>query len=167
MGLQTPLITLVVAHATNRAIGKDNQLLWHLPNDLKFFKKITTGHTVIMGRKTFESIGRPLPNRRNIVITRNKHVQAEGVEVVASIKEAIQKCVNEVEIFFIGGGEIYRQILPIANRIYLTLVHTSMDADTFFPELDPSEWQIQELDRHPLDEKHPYSFDFLKLDRIV
>lgn len=165
MAQQKPLISIVVAHATNRAIGKNNQLLWHLPNDLKFFKKITTGHTVIMGRKTFQSIGKPLPNRRNIVITRSQHFQAEGIEVVASIEEALQICKCEDEIFFIGGGEIYRQILPRTHRIFLTQVQTSIDGDTFFPELDLNEWHIEELERHPQDEKHSYDFSFFRLDR--
>src|SRR5690554_2477503 len=120
-----------------------------------------------MGRRTFQSIGKPLPHRRNIVITRSAHFQAEGIEVVTSMEEALALCKNEDEVFFIGGGEIYRQILPRTDRIYLTQVDTSIDADTFFPELDMSEWHVHELERHSQDEKHAFDFTFFRLDRVL
>lgn len=159
-------ISLIVATSDNLGIGKNNQLLWHLPNDFKFFKKITSGHTVIMGRKTFESIGRPLPNRRNIVITRQKGFAFEGVETASSISEAIDLAAGDPEIFIIGGAEIYRQTLPQADRIYLTKVSVKLDADAFFPPIDPEEWQIAEKENHPADEKHAYPYSFIILDRL-
>ncbi|RZL54772.1 MAG: dihydrofolate reductase, partial [Pedobacter sp.] len=113
-------VSIVVAVSENNAIGKDNQLLWHLPADLKHFKEITTGHPIIMGRKTYDSIGRPLPNRRNIVITRTTNLSIENVEVVNTLEEAISLCKDEKEIFIIGGAEIYKHALPLTNRIYLT-----------------------------------------------
>ena len=133
------IISIVVAISENNAIGKDNKLLWHLPNDLKHFKEITTGHTVIMGRKTFDSVGKPLPNRRNIVITRNK-INIPGCEVVNSIKQAIELCLGEIEIFIVGGAEIYKQSIDITNNIYLTMVHQTFEADTFFPEINKKQW---------------------------
>src|ERR1700749_3703820 len=121
------IVSIVVAISQNHVIGKDNKLLWYLPNDLKHFKDITTGHTVIMGRKTYESVGKPLPNRRNIIITR-QNITIEGCEVVSSIEEAIKLCQTEQEVFIVGGAEIYKQSLPLVNRIYLTIVHHSFDA---------------------------------------
>lgn len=159
-------ISLVVAVSENGGIGKDNQLLWHLPNDLKFFKKVTSGHTVIMGRKTFESIGRPLPNRRNIVITRQKGLKATGIETATSITEAISLAKEEEELFIIGGAEIYKQTLPLADRIYLTKVSTHLDADAFFPTLNLEEWRIVEQEDHSADEKHAFSYSFMILDRM-
>jgi dihydrofolate reductase len=158
-------ITAVVAIASNYAIGKNNQLLWHLPNDLKHFKNITAGGTVIMGRKTFDSVGKPLPKRRNIVITR-QHIEIEGCEVVKSIDEAIAICKTEAEVFIVGGAEIYRQAMPRINRIYLTIVHHSFDADTFFPEIDYKEWQEIEKEDHGTDEKHQFSYSFITLERV-
>ncbi|HLW50816.1 MAG TPA: dihydrofolate reductase [Sphingobacteriaceae bacterium] len=159
-------ISIIVATSENHGIGKNNQLLWHLPNDLKFFKKITSGHTIIMGRKTFESIGRPLPNRRNIVITRQKGLIADGVETAASISEALKLTSGEPEVFIIGGAEIYRQTLDHADRIYLTKVSVQLDADAFFPLIDPKQWQIIAQEDHAADEKHAYSYSFVILDRI-
>ncbi len=160
------MISIIVATCENQGIGKGNQLLWHLPNDLKFFKRITSGHTVIMGRKTFESIGRPLPNRRNIIITRQKDFEADGVIKAASISEALRLTADESEVFIIGGAEIYRQTLPLANRIYLTKVSAQLDADAFFPVLSPDEWEIKTTEDHPADEKHTYAYSFVIMDRI-
>ncbi len=158
-------ITAVVAISSNYAIGKNNQLLWHLPNDLRHFKNITAGGTVIMGRKTFDSVGKPLPKRRNIVITR-QDIAIEGCEVVRSIDEAIALCKTEDEVFIVGGAEIYRQAMPITNRIYLTIVHHSFDADTFFPEIDYKDWKETEREDHERDEKHAFNYSFITLERI-
>jgi dihydrofolate reductase len=157
-------LSIIVAVAENNAIGKNNDLLWRLSADLKYFKKITSGHTIIMGRKTFDSIGKPLPNRRSIVITRDKDLKIEGAEVVNSLAAAISLCEKESEVFIIGGAEIYHQALPKANTIYLTKVHRSYDADVFFPELLPNEWKEVSREDYPADEKNevPYSFCVLK-----
>ncbi|MEO6521617.1 MAG: dihydrofolate reductase [Mucilaginibacter sp.] len=157
-------ITIVVAIASNYAIGKDNQLLWHLPKDLKHFKDITAGGTVIMGRKTYDSVGRPLPKRRNIVITR-QDIQIEGCEVVNSLDAAIALCKDEQEVFIVGGAEIYRQAMHITNRIYLTIVHHSFDADTFFPEIDYNDWKVVEREDHETDEKHAFAYSFITLEK--
>jgi dihydrofolate reductase len=157
-------ITIVVAIASNYAIGKNNQLLWHLPKDLKHFKDITAGGTVIMGRKTFDSVCKPLPKRRNIVITRQA-IEIAGCEVVKSIDEAIALCADEQEVFIVGGAEIYRQAMHICNRIYLTIVHHAFDADTFFPEIDYKEWHEIEHEDHQIDEKHAFAYSFITLER--
>jgi len=133
-----PKISIIAAVATNLAIGKNNQLLWHLPEDLKRFKELTKGHAVVMGQKTFESLGRPLPDRTNIIITLDRSFKAEGCIVVYSIDEALieaEKAENK-EIFIIGGGSIYRQFLPLADKLYITRVEKDFDADTFFPPYD-------------------------------
>ena len=127
------MIRLIVAISTNRCIGKNNTLVWKLPSDLKRFKQITSGHTVVMGRKTFQSIGKPLPNRRNIIITRDLGFGAEGCEVVNSIEEAL--LLSSEDCFIIGGSEIYKQTIDLADKIYLTLVHEEFDGDSFFPEI--------------------------------
>ncbi|PVX50906.1 uncharacterized protein (TIGR00369 family) [Balneicella halophila] len=158
-------LAIIVAIAENNAIGKDNDLLWHLPGDLKRFKQITTGHSIIMGRKTFESIGKPLPNRRSIVITNNKDYKAEGVTVVHSISEALEVTKNEDEVFIIGGGKIYDLTLPLVHRMYLTIVHETFNADTFFPKIHMSDWNILEQEELPQNEKNPYKATFYKLER--
>lgn len=159
------IISIVVAISTNNAIGKNNQLLWHLPADLKHFKQITTGHTIIMGRKTYESIGKPLPNRRNIVITRDTELNIEGVELVNSINEAITLCKNEDEVFIIGGAEIYKHALALTNRIYLTTVHHTYEADAFFPTLPTNEWNEIDKEFHEADEKNSLAYTFSTLER--
>ena len=145
-------ISIIVAIGENNAIGKNNQLLWHLPADLKHFKQTTSGHSVIMGRKTFDSVGKPLPNRRNIVVTR-QDIKIEGCEVVKSIEEAIALCEGEEEIFIVGGAEIYKLAMDKTNKIYLTIVHKMFDADTFFPEIDFKKWAEIRHDDHQPDEK--------------
>lgn len=157
-------ITIVVAISSNYAIGKDNQLLWHLPKDLKHFKDITAGGTVVMGRKTYDSVGRPLPKRRNIVITR-QDIKIDGCEVVKSIEDAIAICKTEEEVFIVGGAEIYRQAMHICNRIYLTIVHHSFEADTFFPEIDYKAWHKTAHEDHETDEKHAFCYSFITLER--
>ncbi len=159
------LISLVVAVAANNAIGKNNQLLWHLPADLKHFKQITTGHTVFMGRKTFQSIGKPLPNRRNIVISKSVKAIA-GCEVVPSMEEALLLADKNEEVMVIGGAEIYTLALPKANRIYLTKVHHEFEADTFFPEIDPNQWQETQHEDFPADEKNPFPYSYITLNRL-
>lgn len=153
------IITHVVAASTNNAIGKDGQLLWHLPKDLKFFKNTTWGMPVIMGRKTFEAVGKVLPGRTNIVVTTNKDWKFEGVVKAGSLEEALElaKKENCLEIFIIGGGDIYRQTMNMANRIHLTRVHATLDGDTFYPALDDN-WVLKRAVNVEADEKHIYPF---------
>ena len=156
------MLSLIVAASSNNAIGKDNQLLWHLPNDLKFFKNCTWGMPVIMGRKTFESVNKPLPGRFNVVISRQAGWKAEGVRVAADLGEAIRFAqeTNANEIFIIGGGEIYRQAFDQASTIYLTRVHASFEADAFFPEIDSAAWELCRNVDFPSDDKHAYPYSF-------
>jgi len=159
------IISSIVAIAENNAIGKDNQLLWRLPADLKHFKEVTTGHTVIMGRKTYESVGRPLPNRRNIIITRSTSLEIPGVEVVNDLQQALALCAGEEEVFIVGGAEIYKMAMEFTDRIYLTVVHSVFDADTFFPAIDPKIWKETEVVSNKADEKNPFSYTFSTLVR--
>jgi len=158
------IVSAVVAIAENHAIGKNNQLLWHLPNDLKHFRLITTGHTVIMGRKTYESVGKPLPNRRNIIITRQQ-IEIAGCEVVSSIEEALALCAAEQEVFIVGGAEIYKLAMPLTDRIYLTIVHQSFEADAFFPEISKTEWTEAQQEDYAADEKNTIPYSFITLNR--
>lgn len=163
-------ISLIVAASTNNAIGKNNQLLWHLPNDMKFFKNTTWAMPIIMGRKTFESIaGKPLIGRLNIVITKQVGLSIEGVSVVNSLENAIEIAqMNDYKVaFVIGGGEIYKAALPIANKIYLTRVDIVVDADTFFPELDPNSWVLTNEEQHFVDAKHQFNYRFQILEKKV
>ena len=161
-------ISLVVAASENNAIGKNNQLIWHLPNDLKFFKNTTWGFPVIMGRKSFESVNKPLPGRTNIVITTNPDWKVETVIVVKNLKDAIQKAAetNSKQIFIIGGGEIYKQSMDIADNIYITRVHADLEGDTFFPEIDKSKWKLTSNQDFEADEKHAYSYSFQIWEKI-
>lgn len=154
-------ISIIAAVSKNNVIGKDNKLPWHLPADLAHFKKITSGHTIIMGRKTFESIGRPLPNRRNIVITRNTGFKAEGIEVVHSIEQAMDITKDEEEVFVIGGEEIYKLAFPFTDKIYLTRVDAEIEGDAFFPELGP-EWEEISKVENVKDENNEYDYEFLE-----
>lgn len=163
------IISLIVAAAENNAIGKNNLLLWHLPNDLKFFKNTTWAMPVAMGRKTFESLGnKPLNGRLNIVITRQKNWQAPGIVVVGSIEDAIfvAKSHDYKELFIAGGGEIYTQALPKADKVYLTRVHTTIEGDTFFPELNTNKWQKTAERLHKADLKHLYDYSFETWEKI-
>ncbi|TDQ82608.1 dihydrofolate reductase [Sphingobacterium yanglingense] len=153
-------ITLIVAAAENNAIGKNNQMPWHLPNDFKYFKKSTIDHSIVMGRKTFESIGKALPERRNIVLTRDQQYSNTDVDVANSIQDVLTYCRDEREIFIIGGANIYQQTLPLAQRVLLTRVHTSIDGDAFFPELPSTEWELVSQEKHNKDEKHAYDYTF-------
>jgi dihydrofolate reductase len=154
------MITLIAAVAQNNALGKDNQLLWHLPDDFKRFKNITSGHYIIMGRKTFDSFPKPLPNRTHVIITRQKEYKPEGCIVVNSLEEAIQSCPKQEDIFIIGGGEIYKQSIAIADKIDITRVHNSFEADTFFPEIEIEKWQLIFEEYHSKDERHDFDFTF-------
>jgi len=159
-------ISIIVAIAENNAIGKDNQLLWHIPGDLKRFKKITTGHTVIMGKRTYESLpARPLPNRTNMVITDIPGEIFPGCQMAYSIDEAIQKCDKNEENFVIGGGSVYRQFLPIADKLYLTVVRKFFEADTFFPEINFDEWKLIEKTDIEADTEINFSYSYLIYSR--
>jgi dihydrofolate reductase len=154
-------ISIIVAIAQNNAIGKDNQLLWHIPADLKRFKKLTTGHTIVMGKRTFESLPiRPLPNRRSVVITDIPGEEIEGCTMAYSIDDAISKMDDEKENFIIGGGSVYRQFLPLAQQLYLTIVQKDFEADTFFDEIDYSKWEAIEREDHTEEELPYYYINF-------
>ena len=159
------IISLLFAMDENNAIGKDNGLPWHLPADLKYFKKLTTGHTIAMGRKTYESIGRPLPNRTNVVLTRGDY-KAEGVIVKNSVQEAIDfaKENGEDELFFIGGAEIANAVLPVTDRFYLTRIHSKFEADTFLP-FNETKWTVTHEEHHKADEKNAYDYTFYTLEK--
>ncbi|MEM9417024.1 MAG: dihydrofolate reductase [Bacteroidota bacterium] len=162
------LKSIIVAKAQNNAIGKDNQLLWHLPQDMKHFKQTTMGHHMIMGRKTFESIGRPLPGRELIVVTRNPDYHAPGCKTVGNIEEALAwaEQAGEPEVLIAGGEEIYRATLPLTDKIYLTEVKTVLEGDTFFPTLDQNKWREMQRTAHPADENHAYAYDFVELINV-
>lgn len=154
-------VTLIAAAAENNALGKDNQMIWRLPDDFKRFKQLTTGHHIVMGRKTLESMNGPLPNRTNVVITRQIDYNYEGCIIVNSLEEALAACPQNEEIFIIGGGEIYKQSLTIADKIELTRVRgISPEADAFFPEIEVNDWALIESVFHGKDEKHNYEFVF-------
>lgn len=156
------IVSLIVALDEKNGMGKDNQLPWHLPADLKHFKSLTTGHSILMGRKTFDSIGKALPNRRNIVVSRQTGLVAEGAEVALSLTEAFAMCKAENEVFVIGGGEIFEQSISFAGILYLTIIHHRFEADTFFPEIDKNEWIEEHSTRHEPDEKNIYPYTFIK-----
>ncbi len=162
------ILSLVVAASTNNAIGLNNQLLWRLPNDTKFFKNITWAMPVIMGRKTLKSLGKPLPGRLNIVITRKADWKPEGATVVHSIKDAINIAANEnyKEAFVIGGGEIYKEAILIADRIYITRVDAVLNGDTYFPAIDKKIWRMVSEESFGPDEKHQYAYHFQLWERI-
>lgn len=163
---QNKLVTMIAAAAENNALGKDNQLIWYLSDDLKHFKNLTKGHHVIMGRKTFESMPKALPNRTNVVITRQKDYEAENAHVVHSLEAALAFVEDDEQPFIIGGGEIYRQGLDYADSIELTRVHEEFEADTFFPEIDPAKWREVWRENHDKDEKHKHAFSFIRYEKI-
>ncbi|EKD72330.1 MAG: Dihydrofolate reductase [uncultured bacterium] len=158
-------ISAIVAMSENRVIGKDNQLLWHLPADLQHFKQVTMGKPILMGRKTYQSIGRPLPGRCNIVMTHDSAFVAEGCVIVDSMDAALAVVKESDEIFIIGGAIVYRQLLSFVQRIYMTVVHHEFAGDAFFPELNLAEWQETARERHAADEKHQYAFSFITWER--
>ena len=162
------MITIIAAIGKNNELGKDNQLQWHLPVDLKHCKNLTSGHPIIMGRKTYESIGKPLPNRTNIVVSRKENWFEEGILIVPSLKDAIKhaKKINE-NIFIIGGGEIYRNTIDMADRLEITQVNHQTDADVFFPKIDENTWIKTDEIHHPKDENHAYDFYFQTWERKI
>lgn len=154
-------ISLIVAMDANNVIGQDNDMPWHLPDDLKFFKKNTQNKIVIMGRKTFQSIGsKPLPNRRNIVISRNQSFDVNGADLYVSVEQAILSCPKQDEVMIIGGGQLYKMMLPYATKLYITHVEASIEGDTVFPSWSIDDWQESSSEHHSTDEKHQFAFSF-------
>ena len=160
------ILSLVVAVSKNNVIGSDNGLLWQMPADLKHFKAVTIGSTVIMGRKTYESIGKPLPGRRNIVVTRQQGYKADGCDVASSLQDAVDLCQKEQEVFIIGGGEIYKQAIHAADKIYLTRIAADFVGDTFFPVINFSDWRLTKYLKHHSDAKNPYDYSFSEYERV-
>ena len=165
VSLLQPQVSLIVAMAENGCIGRDNALPWRLPEDLRRFKSLTLGKPILMGRRTFESIGRPLPERHNLVLTRNRQWHSRGVLAVHSLGHALGCVRDDIELIGIGGAEVYRLLMPFARRIYLTLVHADVAGDTFFPAIDPTQWADVECHRHAAGERNPYAFTFMTLER--
>ena len=155
-----PRISIVSALASNRAIGINNSLPWRLPEDLKYFKALTMGHHIIMGRKTWESIGKPLPGRTTVIVTRGEYLAPEGVKIAHSIAEAVSECAGDEEVFFVGGAELYVQALPLADRLYLTEIQKNVDGDAWFPELEASDWEELSRDRRR-DESGDFDYHFV------
>lgn len=159
-------IILIAAAGENNSLGINGDLPWHLPDDFKRFKRLTSGHKIIMGRKTFETFPKPLPNREHIVVTRDKSYQPQfDCKLFHSIEEAIDYTSNDEEVFVIGGGEIYRQAMPIGTHIELTRIHAEFQADTYFPEINKSDWALVKEEFHPKDEKHNYDFTYQTFER--
>ncbi|MDQ6470414.1 dihydrofolate reductase [Flavobacterium sp. LHD-80] len=154
------MIIMIAAVAENNALGKNNDLVWHLPNDFKRFKSLTTNHHIIMGRKTFESFPKPLPNRTHVIITRQSDYNPEGCIVVDSIEKAIEACPENEDSYIIGGGEIYNLALPFTDIIEITKVHHTFEADTFFPKINEKEWQLVESEENFKDDKHLYDYTY-------
>ena len=158
-------VSLIVAASTNNVIGSDGELPWHLPDDLRNFKRLTTGKPIVMGRKTFDSIGKPLPDRRNVVITRDPDCVAAGCDVVTSPEAALELLHNAAEVMIIGGSQIYGAFLPLADRVYLTRVHAEVDGDAVFPDLDENEWTLVSSESHGADDAHRFAFDCMVFER--
>ena len=159
-------IALIAALAENRVIGRENRLPWRLPADLRRFKSVTMGKPVIMGRKTYESIGKPLPGRSNIVVTRDPDYRAQGCQVVHSLERALEAGAGHAEVMVIGGAQLYREALGRAERMYLTLIRAEVDGDTLFPDIEPQQWRELERESHRADEKNQYDYDFITLQRV-
>ncbi|MEK7582988.1 MAG: dihydrofolate reductase [Patescibacteria group bacterium] len=161
------IISLIAALGANRVIGDHNRLPWNLPADLKHFKEITSGHPIIMGRKTYDSIGRPLPQRRNMVITRQADLVIPGCEVVSSLEDALRLVQEEQEVFIIGGAQIFEQALPLANRMYLTLIEKDFPGDAHFPSYEAAQWRVTEEKKFPADAENPFEYSFVTLERLT
>ncbi len=155
------MISIIVAVARGGVIGCKGVMPWHIPEDLRMFKRVTSGHPVVMGRRTFESLGRPLPNRTNVVITRNRSWNAEGVRVAGSLEDVVAMFTPEEEVFVIGGGEIYREAMPLADRLYLTRIDAAYEGDTFFPDWNEADWQLVSSEFHARGETFQHPFEFL------
>ncbi|WOC39582.1 dihydrofolate reductase [Polaribacter sp. HL-MS24] len=162
------MITIIAAISTNNALGKDNDLIWRLPADLKRFKKVTTGHFILMGRNTFDSIGKALPNRTSVIITRNEHYQQEGCLIAGSIEEAIRFAKDEQEVFIIGGAQVYQQAMErnLVDQLDITLVHEEFEADVFFPEIDQTIWKEVSREDFKADHKNAYDYSFISYQKI-
>jgi dihydrofolate reductase len=160
-------LSLIVAMDANRLIGSNNTLPWHMPADLAFFKRTTMGKPIVMGRKTFESIGRPLPGRRNIVVSRNPEFVAGGCETANSIDAALELCRGEPEVMLIGGATLYRQSLDRAAQLYITLIHHEFDGDTWFPEFDSDQWKVENRENFEADHSNPYAYSLIKFVREI
>ncbi|MDZ5711947.1 dihydrofolate reductase [Jeotgalibacillus haloalkalitolerans] len=160
------MISMISAHDLNRVIGKDGDMPWHLPDDLKYFQKITSGHSILMGRKTFESMNGPLKNRKNIVLTRDENWQHEGAVKVSDLEEGMKLLGEAGEGFVIGGGEIYKMALEKADRLYITLIHEEFEGDTYFPEYSKDQWKLTSRVKGEKNEKNPYDYEYLVYDRI-
>lgn len=160
------MITIIAAAGENNALGKDNDLVWHLPDDFKRFKQLTSGHPIIMGRKTFESFPGLLPNRTHIILSRKSNYAPEGALVVDTVEEALNHVKGHVQSFVIGGGEIYRLFMPYTEKIELTRIHHSFEADTFFPEIDEAIWRLDASVYHPKDDRHQYDFTYLTYNKV-
>ncbi|MBI2537015.1 MAG: dihydrofolate reductase [Gemmatimonadetes bacterium] len=160
------ILSLIAAMAQNRVIGRNHALPWHLPADLQRFKSLTMGHTVLLGRKTFDTIGKPLPGRRWIVLTRDRGWRHAGVDVAHDLDEALPSVARDVEVFVAGGAEVYAQALPRADRIYLTVIHAEIEGDARFPALDLSEWRLVDDERHQADARHAFSYSFRRYERV-
>jgi dihydrofolate reductase len=162
------MITVIAAIAKNYALGKDNDLIWHLPADLKRFKKVTTGHYILMGRNTYESIGKPLPNRTTIIITRNKNYFKEGCLIANSLEEAIEMAKKEAQVFIIGGAQIYKETIAkdLAEQLDITLVHNEFEADVYFPEIDTKIWKEVAREDFKADEKNEHDYSFISYQKI-
>lgn len=159
--MSKPIVAIIVAMANNRVIGKDNKMPWHLPADLQHFKKVTLGKPIIMGRKTYESIGRPLPGRLNIVISRNAEYSLEGCKTVTSVEDAYKLVKDEEEVFIIGGGHLYNDLIGEADKLYLTFIDLDVDGDTFFPDYEKLNLKEGKREKHHKDEKNPYDYEFV------
>jgi dihydrofolate reductase len=160
-------VSIIVAYSDHRVIGGNNKLLWHLSDDLKNFKRLTMGHFIIMGRKTWDSLGKPLPGRTHLVISRNKDFSPAGAEVFHSFEDALRYAAGkgQEEVFIIGGEQIYRLAFPHADKLYITVVQSSFEGDAYFPEIKADQWELISRKMHPEDEKHPYAFEMLELTR--
>ncbi|MDA7025710.1 dihydrofolate reductase [Bacillus sp. CLL-7-23] len=159
------MISFIFAMDRNNLIGQNNDLPWHLPEDLKYFKKVTSGHPVIMGRKTFESIGKPLPNRRNIVVTSNRNITIPDCEILYSVQEIVKFASKEEECFVIGGSTLYRELFPFAEKLYMTKIDEAFEGDRYFPEFAENEWEMVSRKKGLKDDKNPYNYEFLVYQR--
>lgn len=163
------MLSIIVAIANNNVIGKDNKLIWHLPEDLKRFKTLTTGHTIIMGRKTFESLGRVLPNRKHVVLCKSGNLKTdnENVKVISDISALEPYIQSEEENFVIGGGQIYNMLMPYATKLYITKIYQDFQGDTFFPEIDLQEWKIVSIQKGTKNEDNPYEYEYINYEKLV
>ena len=161
------MLSIIVAIAENNVIGKDNKLIWHLPEDLKRFKRLTTGHTIIMGRKTFESLGRVLPNRKHVILCNDMemNIQDENVEVLEDISMLKEYIDSEEEHFIIGGATIYKLLMPYANKLYLTLIHEEFDGDVYFPEIEEKDWKVIDREKGLTNEENPFEYEYITFER--